>query len=78
MMQYGPEQETYVYFRYDGKQKVMVALNKNSKDVTLDAGRFREMLAGMRSGTDVITGRSIPLTDKFTLPARSVLVMEVQ
>jgi glycosidase len=78
MMQYGPEQDTYVYFRYDGKQKVMVALNKNAKDITLYADRFREMLAGVRSGTDVITGRSVPLAGKFTLPARSVLVMELQ
>lgn len=78
MMQFGPEQDTYVYFRYDDKQKVMVALNRNAKDVTLEADRFREMLAGARSGTDVLTGRSMPLQGKFTLPARSVLVMEVQ
>jgi glycosidase len=78
MMQYGPEQDTYVYFRYDGKQKIMVALNKNARDITLEADRFREMLAGASSGTDVITGRSVPLSGKFTLPARSVLVLEVQ
>ena len=78
MMHYGPEDDTYIYFRHDGKQKVMVALNMNTRDVTLDAGRFREMLAGAHSGKDVITGRSISLSGKFTLPARSVHVLEVQ
>lgn len=78
MMHYGPEQDCYVYFRHDGKQKVMVAMNLNSKEVTMQADRFREMLAGARQGTDVLSGRVLPLQGQFTVPARSVLVLEVQ
>ncbi|UGQ45381.1 glycoside hydrolase family 13 protein [Massilia endophytica] len=77
-MHFGPEQDSYVFFRYDGKKKVMVSLNRNTKDVTLDAGRFREMLAGVRSGRDVISGKEYPLRDSITLPARSALILELQ
>jgi glycosidase len=79
MMHYGPEENTYVYFRYDGSSKVMVAFNKNPLPVSLATARFREMLAGARSGTDVLSGQSFALdAATLTLPARSALVLEVK
>ena len=76
-MHYGPEQNTYVYFRYDGKQKVMVALNKNSSDTVLNTARFHEMLDGVKAGTDVITGQRVSLDGEVKLPARSALILEI-
>ena len=35
LMHYAPQQGTYVYFRYDDKQKVMVVLNKNTSATTV-------------------------------------------
>jgi len=79
MMHYGPEENTYVYFRYDGTNKVMVVFNKNTKDVPLATARFHEMLSGVHTGTDVLTGKSYALdATAITLPARSVLVLEVK
>jgi neopullulanase len=78
MMHYGPQENTYVYFRYDGTSKVMVALNKNTAATKLSTDRFREMLSGARSGTDVLTGVVYGLDGSITLPARSVLVLEVK
>ncbi|WP_228893650.1 alpha-amylase family glycosyl hydrolase [Pseudoduganella aquatica] len=78
LMHYGPEQDAYVYFRYDGQNKVMVALNRNAKPVTLQAARFHEMLAGVPGGTDVISGKRYALDGDITLPARSALVLELE
>jgi glycosidase len=78
MMHYGPEQNTYVYFRYDGAHKVMVAFNKNASETTLKTARFHEMLDGVSVGTDVITGQRVPLAGDIKLPARSVLILEIQ
>jgi glycosidase len=79
MMHYGPEENTYVYFRYDGSGKVMVAFNKNAQPVSLATSRFREMLSGARVGTDVLSGQSFALdAPTISLPARSVLVLEVK
>ena len=77
-MQYGPEQNTYVYFRYDGAKKVMVVLNKNPTETTLATARFHEMLDGVGSGVDVISGATYALKGELKLPARSVLVLELK
>jgi glycosidase len=78
LMHYGPEQNTYVYFRYDGKKKVMVALNKNKTDTILKTARFNEMLNGARSGLDVIGGQRVSLDGEVKLPARSALILEIE
>jgi len=78
MMHYGPEQNTYVYFRYDGAKKVMVALNKNTTDTVLKTARFHEMLTGVRAGVDVISGKRVSLDGEVTLPARSALILEIE
>ncbi|SDF96780.1 MULTISPECIES: glycoside hydrolase family 13 protein [unclassified Duganella] len=78
LMHYGPEQNTYVYFRYDGAKKVMVALNKNKTDTTLPTARFHEMLNGARAGVDVISGQRVSLDGQVTLPARSALILEIE
>jgi glycosidase len=76
-MQFGPENDTWVYFRYDDKKKVMVAFNKNMKPAALPTARFQEVLGGARSGVDALTGTVYDLTDTLTLPARSVVVLEI-
>ncbi|MBV7537079.1 glycoside hydrolase family 13 protein [Duganella sp. sic0402] len=78
LMHFGPEQNTYVYFRYDGAKKVMVALNKNRSDTTLPTERFQEMLNGARAGVDVIGGQRVSLDGQVTLPARSALILEIE
>jgi glycosidase len=77
MMHFGAEDDTYVYFRHDGRKKVMVAFNKGAKQAVLPSARFREMLAGVRSGVDVLTGKTFALDTALTLPARSVVVLEL-
>jgi len=77
LMHYGPQDNTYVYFRYDGQKKVMVAMNANAKETVLQAERFREMLSGVASGTDVLSGRTVGLKDEIRLPAKSVLILEI-
>ncbi|QBE67356.1 alpha-amlyase [Pseudoduganella lutea] len=81
-MHFGPEQDTYVFFRYGGNAqgggKVMVALNKNRTPVTLDTARFGEMLDGVHAGTDVLTGQTFHLERGITLPARTAIILELK
>jgi glycosidase len=78
MMHYGAEDGTYVYFRYDDHKKVMVAFNKTLAAAVLPVARFHEMLAGVKAGVDVISGKTFSLDTALTLPARSVVVLELQ
>ncbi|HEX8610047.1 MAG TPA: glycoside hydrolase family 13 protein [Telluria sp.] len=77
-MHYGAENGTYVYFRYDGKNKVMVALNKGDKQAVLPLERFHEMLGGAKTGVDAITGATHALATTLALPARSALILEIE
>jgi glycosidase len=77
MMQFGPEDDTWVYFRYNDSKKVMVAFNKNAKPATLPVARFQEILKGARSGVDALTGKTFDLSTTLTLPARSVVILEI-
>lgn len=81
MMHYGPQDNTWVYFRYLDDQrddkKVMVAFNNNAKEKVLDVDRFREMLSGVTTGTDALTGKTYDLREKLTLAPRAAIVLEL-
>jgi neopullulanase len=77
LMQYGPQNNTWVYFRYSDKNKVMVAFNANAKEAVLPVGRFHEMLSGVAAGTDVLTGKRFDLGKEIRLPAKSVVILEI-
>jgi len=77
-MHFVPENATYVYFRYDDEDAVMVARNKNGKSRALDLARFAERLDGYHEAHDVLTGETLPLDRPLDLPARSVRVMELR
>jgi glycosidase len=77
LMQYGPENNTWVYFRYSDSKKVMVAFNANAKEAVLPAARFHEMLSGVAGGTDVLTGKRFDLGKEIRVPAKSVVILEL-
>jgi glycosidase len=77
LMHYSPYDGLYVYFRYDNNRKVMIALNKNEKPVRIDPLSYPEMLTGVKSGTDMLTGRS-GAVDGWVIPGRSPVVLDLK
>jgi hypothetical protein len=77
-MHFVPEDATYVYFRYDAHDTVMVALNKNDTPHELELDRFAERLDGFHEALDVLTSAVYPLDRPLRLPPRSVLVLELR
>lgn len=74
----GPQDGVYVYFRYNEKDRVMVALNHADKPRTLGLERFKEMLAGHVSGVDVISGRKVDLSATLHIEPRSALIVDLK
>jgi len=72
-----PEDGSYVYFRHNDHESVMVILNKNEDAVSLDLSRFEERLQGYSTAQDVVSGETRTLGESLNLPARSVLVLEL-
>jgi glycosidase len=78
MKHYGAQDGTYAYFRYDGKKKIMVAFNKNTQPAVMPLARFAEMLNGVTTGVDAISGTSYALDSALTLPARASVILELR
>jgi hypothetical protein len=78
MMHFVPENNIYVYFRYDNDKKVMVVLSLNKMDVSLDLKRFKEMLPSSFSATEIISGSNMELSDILKVPAFKSLILTLK
>ena len=72
-----PEDNIYVYFRYNSSKTVMIILNSNKTPKVLKTERFKEMLDGYSKGFDVINSKTIDGLDKIQLAPRSALILEL-
>jgi neopullulanase len=78
LMQYLPENNVYVYFRYDAHSTVMVVMNGNDKTVSLSTNRFSERMKGFTKAKNIITGETINNIDSLSIPAHAPLVLELE
>lgn len=77
-MHYVPENNVYVYFRYDDNETVMVVMNNSGQDQTLQTKRFAERVRDYRKGKDAIGGASVDVTNSVFVKAKSALVLELE
>jgi neopullulanase len=75
---FAPEDGVYVYFRYNQNQKVMVVMNKNSQEKTIETNRFSEIIANCTSGKEVISGTTITDLKNLKVPAMSAMIIELK
>jgi glycosidase len=75
---YYPKDNFYVYFRYNDKETVMVILNMNSENKTLNTSRFAESLHGFTTAKEVMTGNTINDLNNIVIPAKTSLIMELK
>lgn len=78
LVQFVPEENTYVYFRISNDKAVMCVYNLNEKDVEIDLSRFEECMKGRTSALEITSGRKANLNGKLTLPAKSNFVYELK
>jgi len=77
MTHYIPEDNIYVYFRYDDKETVMVVINNTVETKTFKTKRFQENIKNFTSGKDILTGKSIDIKNEISLDGKSVLILEL-
>lgn len=78
MKQFIPENGFYVSFRYDEHKTIMVIANNNEQPGELSLKRFNEMLAGKTEGTDIVTSKTYDLKNPVSVPAKTVLMLDVK
>lgn len=75
---FAPENGIYVYFRYNQSGKVMVVLNKNTQEKTIETDRFSEIMANCTSGKEIISGAEITDLKNLKVPASSAIIIELK
>jgi glycosidase len=78
MMHFAPDNNIYVYFRYDNDEKVMVVLSLNKMDVSLDLKRFKEMLPESFNAFDIISGKKLEVANSLLVPANKSMILEIK
>ncbi len=73
-----PQDNVYVYFRVHKDQTVMVVMNNSEENRMLDRARFAEILDQFKSGENVLTSRTINLSDDFSVDAKSTVILELK
>lgn len=76
-MHFAPFDGLYVYFRYDEAKTVMVVMNKNDKETTVDIGRFAEILGDRTNAQDVLSNRPVNLKSGITVNPKSATILEI-
>jgi len=74
---YVPENDVYVYFRYNDNEKIMVILNNNETEQLLKVDRYAESLENKTIGTNVMTGKTFDLKSNFSIPKQTALILEL-
>jgi neopullulanase len=75
---FAPNDGIYVYFRYNQSGKVMVVLNKNAQEKTLDTSRFNEVMANCTSGNEIISGAAISDLKNLKVAGMSAMIIELK
>ena len=78
LMHYLPDNNVYVYFRYNDTESVMVVVNNSKDKQTLKLDRFKERLASYSSGKDIISDVNFDLKSEISIEGKSSLILELK
>ena len=78
MTQYIPENYSYVYFRYDSNETIMVILNNSYESQLIKTDRFKENLKNFTTGRDIISDITFDITEEIVIKLLSVLILELR
>jgi glycosidase len=87
MKHYIPENNVYVYFRYNDPsnsgspkqaESVMVIINNNPESQTFKTNRFSESIPNNLVGKDIVSGKMVDLKNDSSIEGKSVLILELK
>ena len=77
-MQYVPQNDLYVYFRYDTTQTIMCIMNADSTSKEVDFKKYAERTSGFTKVINVINNDSFSTADNLLMPAKEMWVLELK
>ena len=77
LLHFIPQDGVYVYFRFDQEHKVMVVLNPQDKQVTVDLGHYSEMVLPGETFTNARSQTAGTLKEQLRVDGKSSLILEL-
>ncbi len=77
LMQFVPEDHTWVYFRYTDSHAVMVVFNSSQENKVIEGKRFNEQLQHYKKGIDILTGATVSDFELISIPPNGVVVFDL-
>ncbi|UZJ43467.1 glycoside hydrolase family 13 protein [Marinimicrobium sp. C6131] len=77
LLHFAPHNGVYVFARYTGEQRILVAINHTGETRQLSNERYAQAIDGHRSGTDVLSGETLSLDNDLTLEPMSARILEL-
>ncbi|QHT67732.1 glycoside hydrolase family 13 protein [Rhodocytophaga rosea] len=78
LMQFIPEDNIYIYFRYNDAETVMVVMNGNTSAKKLSTERFAERTNGFKMAKNALTSQKITDLSVIDIPAQTTLILELE
>ena len=78
MTQYIPENNVYVYFRYNETETVMVLINNSDEKQAIKTDRFKENIQSFQFGKDILTNYLFDFNKDISIESKSVLILELR
>ena len=75
---YVPEDNVYVYFRYDSNKTVMVILNANQDARSIDIKRFSQNIHSFKKAKDILSKRDYSEFQSVSVPGLTALILDLQ
>jgi glycosidase len=75
---YIPENNVYVYFRYNTTKSVMVLINNSPETIAVDTKRFKENIKNYKTAKEVLTDTTFDLSKAITIEGKSALILELK
>ena len=76
-LHFAPFDGVYVYFRYNAEKTIMVVMNKNEADTTIDLKRFAEIIGQKTKAENALTGEAISGLTTLTVKGKTVSIFNV-
>lgn len=73
-----PADDIYIYFRVHDEQTVMVVMNNNNEDKVIDRSRLAEILDRFSTGNNVLSSKTINLSQNFAVNAKTTSIWELK
>lgn len=75
---YIPENNVYIYFRYNSNKSVMIIINNNPENQELNTQRFKENIQNYKKGKEVLTHVLFDLSETIAIEGKSSLILELE